>query len=466
MLSRENENKPTITHATMDDRKEGRYRFPRLGYILISIFMFSVSMTMSWGAVPWAMLRLYNDDQGAAGAATGYVFAVMTGAQTFTGPTWGRLSSRFGRKKIMVLSLISAAVDSAIMSFPVSLEVILIVKFICGLLNSYYITIAASVADVTTLEKRALGYSLMWGAFGLTGAGFPMLTGWLVVKKQIDLVFQISACIHLLNMIFILLLSPEFRPEEERISETFEWKELIPFYSFRVLKGRFYVISLCILAFLVAYSFVSLESLTLWCKYRWNWDAYQTGIVNSVIAFVGLIQVPLNAYVVPNMQRGLALFICLCLSLSACFLFVLMENPWLMVPAALFVSIAISANPILQATISKEYTQDRQGDISGVFMCLRGLVWAVGPASNGVLWNAFISPDAKPFVFPGINFAVSGVVIAVSLIGWIIICIIVRHPEETKRIEVSHKEIIHPSQRLSGRPEAQPLVERGRAAVK
>ncbi|PRP87060.1 major facilitator superfamily protein [Planoprotostelium fungivorum] len=444
----ETEEKASKTPAAI--RNEGCLK-PHLVFVLIPVLLYSISMTLFMAAQPWAILKIFKGDNGAAGEAAGYLLAIVVGTGTITGPMWGRLSSIWGRKICLVIAIISGTCDVIALGFPISYRGLILVKILSGMTNPFFTTVSACIADVTTPENRTMGYSLLWGIFSMSSIGLPILSGWMVKTNRSDLLFQISGCVMLTSLI-IVLFTPETMTREVGDNEPsstfdsqqkpvqFRWNDVNPLYPFRLLVRKPYVAALCVLAFFIFFTLVAPSELALWCNYRWGWDAFKMGIVSSIIATIGLLQVFINAFIAPRMQQRTVVIICIICSCGASSLYTFMPNPYYMIPASFLIAIAGVVTPVFQSMMSREYTQEYQGDISGVFIALKGLVWALGPLSSGILWKQFASTDSK-VVFPSINFTISGGVSVLCFFAALVLFYAVGRKEKLDVEEISPKSI-------------------------
>jgi len=118
---------------------------------------------------------------GAGGAVIGVLFSVFSLMQFIFSPIWGRLSDRFGRRPILLLSLSGSVVFYALYGYAVSLpadplptrsgailalSLILLARVGAGIAGASVGTAAAVIADCTTPENRARGMALIGIAFG------------------------------------------------------------------------------------------------------------------------------------------------------------------------------------------------------------------------------------------------------------------------------------------------------------
>lgn len=100
----------------------------------------------------------------------GFLIAAYPAAQFFGAPILGALSDRFGRKPVLLLSLLGTALGYALFALGIS-EQLLSLLFISRLLDGFtggnIATAMSAIADVSTNENRTRNFGLIGMAFGL-----------------------------------------------------------------------------------------------------------------------------------------------------------------------------------------------------------------------------------------------------------------------------------------------------------
>ena len=113
------------------------------------------------------LLPFYARTFGASPILTGLLFASFSLAQLIASPLLGDLSDRWGRRPVLILSLIGTAVSFAMLAIAQSLVMLFAARIVDGLSGGNITTARAYIADVTTEENRARGYGMLGAAFGL-----------------------------------------------------------------------------------------------------------------------------------------------------------------------------------------------------------------------------------------------------------------------------------------------------------
>lgn len=161
------------------------------------------------------LLPIYITHYGGAPWVGGMLMASFSVMQFLFAPIWGRLSDRYGRRPLILLSLIGSAVSYFFFGAAPSLAVLFIARVASGILTAASLpTSQAYIADVTPPEKRAGGMALLGAAFGLGFAFGPWIGGALSKYTvfgypNIATPAFFAAGLALVNFVFALFLLPE-----------------------------------------------------------------------------------------------------------------------------------------------------------------------------------------------------------------------------------------------------------------
>jgi MFS transporter, DHA1 family, tetracycline resistance protein len=113
------------------------------------------------------LLPFYAETFGASPIVVGLLFAVFSLCQLVAAPILGDLSDRYGRRPILIVSLIGTVVSFVMLALAHSLTMLFIARIVDGLSGGNISTARAYVADVTEPKDRARAFGLIGAAFGL-----------------------------------------------------------------------------------------------------------------------------------------------------------------------------------------------------------------------------------------------------------------------------------------------------------
>jgi MFS transporter, DHA1 family, tetracycline resistance protein len=327
------------------------------------------------------LLPFYARTFGASPIVIGLLFATFSLAQLIASPLLGGLSDRWGRRPVLILSLIGTAVSFAMLAVAQSLAMLFAARIVDGLSGGNITTARAYIADITTEENRAKAYGVLGAAFGL---GFIVGPALGAAFSQISYTAPIwaAAVITLAATVLAWLWLPE-TVHREHAGTGLPWRGL------RSLGARPGLRRLLGIDFLYWMSFAVYQTtFALFGARRFGFDATHTGYLLSAFGALGVIvQGGLVGPVVRVLGNQRTLVIGLILTAvgwggSALTysvpLFVL-----LLVPGAVGIGLC---NATLIALVSNAADRREQGRIQGAAGALESLGRTLGPVwGNGLL---------------------------------------------------------------------------------
>src|ERR671912_63962 len=123
------------------------------------------------------LLPFYAETFGASPFVIGLLFASFSLSQLIASPLLGDLSDRWGRRPVLIVSVVGTAVSFAMLAVAQSLAMLFLARIVDGLSGGNITTARAYIADVTTEENRAKAYGFLGAAFGLGFIIGPALGG-------------------------------------------------------------------------------------------------------------------------------------------------------------------------------------------------------------------------------------------------------------------------------------------------
>lgn len=139
--------------------------------------------------------------------------------QLLSTPVWGRCSDAYGRKPILVLSLVGTVIAFAWLAFADSLTSLLMARAFGGIMSGNLAAAFAYATDVTDAEDRAKGLGIVASAFGVGFAVGPPLGGLLGTVEDGASLFGpslVSAGLAVIALVGTVFLLPESLPPASR----------------------------------------------------------------------------------------------------------------------------------------------------------------------------------------------------------------------------------------------------------
>ena len=138
----------------------------RMSRPLLVIFLTIFVNLVGFGIII-PLLPFYAQTFGASPLVVGLLFASFSLGQLVASPLLGDLSDRWGRRPVLILSLIGTAVSFAMLAVAQSLVMLFAARIVDGLSGGNITTARAYIADITEEENRAKAYGVLGAAFGL-----------------------------------------------------------------------------------------------------------------------------------------------------------------------------------------------------------------------------------------------------------------------------------------------------------
>ena len=184
---------------------------------LILILLFVFIDVLGFGLI-LPLLPYYAADFNASPFLVGLLLSANALTQMIGAPILGRLSDRYGRKPLLLLSISGTVISFLVLGFANSLAVLFLSRILDGLLGGNVSLAQAYITDSTTAENRSTGLGLIGAAFGVGFIFGPALGGVLSVGGNYALPAFAAAGLAALNLVGALLWLPESLPPEKRTS--------------------------------------------------------------------------------------------------------------------------------------------------------------------------------------------------------------------------------------------------------
>jgi DHA1 family tetracycline resistance protein-like MFS transporter len=325
---------------------------------------------------------------GATPTQVGLLFASYSVMQLVFSPVLGRLSDKYGRRPILLMSLLGTATGFLILGFATTLWMLFVGRIIDGISGGNISTAQAYIADVTTKENRAKGMGLIGAAFGL-GFVFGPAIGGILSRWGINVPFLFAGGLAFANTILLYFTLPETvtpdHPARVSAASGRGWRQLL--VALREPRLA-YVIAIYFFG-IVAFSMMT-ATFSLFMMFRLGYDAFHNG---WVFAFVGIISAAIQGGMIGKLVKrfGEPLLIIVGALLFSASLFAI---PFVTLASGLSAILALGATtaigqaltaPSLSSLASKTASAAEQGGVLGVMQSVASLARAVGPSLAAVL---------------------------------------------------------------------------------
>jgi DHA1 family tetracycline resistance protein-like MFS transporter len=338
-----------------------------------------------------------------------FSYAIM---QFLFAPVLGNLSDKYGRRPVLLFSLLGFGLDYILLAFAPSIGWLFVGRIIAGITGASMTTASAYIADISTPETRAQNFGMIGAAFGLGFIVGPMIGG-LLGEMGPRIPFLVAAGLALLNAAYGYFVLPESLDVSNR--RAFDWKRANPISSLKNL-SRFPAVAGLIVSFFLIYV-ASHAVQSNWSYFnieKFKWTPKMIGISLAVVGvLVSLVQGVLVRFVNPKIGNEKSVYVGLGLYTIGLVLFGLASQSWMMFAFLIPYCLGGISGPGLQAIISGTVPANEQGELQGSLTSIISITSIVGPLVMSNLFAFFTGPIA-PFYFPGAPFMLAAVLMLLS----------------------------------------------------
>jgi len=343
---------------------------------------------------------------GASPLQVGLLMSIYSLMQFIMAPVWGQWSDRIGRRPIILMSLLGAAVAHGAFAMATTMTGLLIARAFAGFFGGNISAAMAYMADITEEKKRSQSMGLIGAAFGLGFVLGPMMGGVfghvgesLGNQPPFGPSFSavIAAGICFLNFLFALRYLPEsLTAASPKPVRGHRFARMFEALRTPVL-GQ-----LIFLVFLAGFAMAHIEaSLFLLVQDRFQWTFMQASFG---FGYIGLVLVFTQGYLIrkllPKLGEPTVLMMGLMASAISFVGIGLAPNLPLMALAVTLLGLGHGmVNPALNGSVSLVSRPEVQGNNMGVSQSLSSLARILGPALGGFLYQT--AGSASPFLLAG-----------------------------------------------------------------
>ncbi|HWZ13876.1 MAG TPA: TCR/Tet family MFS transporter [Mucilaginibacter sp.] len=385
-----------------------------LGFIFITLLVDVMGFGIIIPVLPQLIQRLIHGSISEAAIYAGWMAFAYAGMQFLFSPVIGNLSDKFGRRPVLLSSLLGFGIDYLFLAFAPTIGWLFVGRVIAGITGASFTTASAYIADISTPEKRAANFGLVGVAFGIGFIVGPVIGG-ILGNYNTQYPFLAAAALALLNAAYGYFILPESLPVEHR--RPFSWGRANPVGSLIQLNKYKAVIGLAFSLFLVYIAVQSVQSV--WTFYTIEKFQWSKAMVGYSLGFVGLlvagVQGGLIRLVIPKIGQERSIWLGLLLYSIGLILFAFATKGWMMFAFLVPYCLGGIAGPALQGYMSNHVPANEQGELQGGLTSLMSLSAIFGPLLMTWSFSYFTKPGA-PFQFAGAPFVIGAICMLLSTV--------------------------------------------------
>lgn len=349
---------------------------------LLVIVVIAVVNALGYGIII-PILYSYSQKYGLSDFQNGLLFSVFSICQFLATPVIGRLSDKYGRRPLLLISLGGTAVSFLMMAFAPSALFLFLARALDGITAGNIPVASAVISDTTQPKDRAKGFGIIGASFGFGFIFGPAISA-LTISFGASVPFIIAAAVTVIATVMTWVMLPETNTHKNTQPKhaLFDLKKLALAVTDKNVGTTLLVSLLYSFAFgmfIYAFQPFSVKALKL--------TPVQISMIFTLFGLIGLIA---QIAVIPRFTKAVGDRHALTAALAAVTLtffgLFLARSYVFFIAISIFHSLANAfVNPLLQALLSKETDEKSQGSIQGINASYVSLGMIFGPVVGGIL---------------------------------------------------------------------------------
>lgn len=366
----------------METNEADGFAFDRRLYVIFLIMFTEVlGFSMVLPLIPYLGLSL-----GLTPIQIGLIVSVFSFCQLFASPITGKLSDRFGRKPLFILSQISTLTGFLLLGFATTVILLIMARLIDGLLGSNLTLSQAYISDITAPQHRTRVYGYSSGVFG-AGLIFGPFIGGVLSRIDYSVPMFFAAAVTLVSIILVLLFLPEtITKKAEKVSLRFN--DVIPVNDVKRFMKTHNVRNSLVMFFLFNIGFfMFISNFSLLAETQFHVDADQVGFY---MAWIGILRVIIQTFLIARILRALTeesmLKTGIVSMAVAMVTLALSTDPLVVYVPLIFLAYGTGVSrPILTSKLTNSVTQRETATVLGVNNSLQSIGQIVTPIAGGFI---------------------------------------------------------------------------------
>ena len=313
-----------------------------------------------------------------------------SGAAFLAAPALGALSDRFGRRPVLILSVLGSALGYLLFGAAHAIWMLICGRLIDGFTAGNFSAAFAALSDCTKPEDRGRNFGYMGASVGAGFIAGPAIGG-VLARFGVSAPLYFAAALSFGNALFGCLFMPETRPRDVA-REPIVLARLNPLTQLRLLFAVPVLRPLLLVSVLFTIPFAMMTTLlALLSKDALSWSVTQA---STVFIAVGLCDIAVQGLFLGRLLArfgerrsaliGLALAT---LGLASMALIAVFPVTWLMFAAVVAFAVGEGIfTACLSALLSIAAGPEAQGRVHGGSQGLQSLTQIAGPLAGGLLY--------------------------------------------------------------------------------
>lgn len=391
---------------------------PAVLFVMITVMIDAMGIGLMVPVMPDLIREVNGGGLSEAAIWGGILSTTFAFMQFLFGPTIGSLSDRFGRRPVLLTSLVVMAADYVVMALAGSIWLLLAGRIVGGITAATQSTAYAYMADISAPENRTRNFGLVGAAFGMGFVLGPLVGGFLA-EYGTRAPFWAAAGLAAANALLgYIVLSETVIGDKVR---AFDWRRANPFGVVKQLGKLPGVRQLLLVYFLYNVAFAVYPSVwSYFGQERFGWTPAMIGLSLALFGLImalvqaGLIRVALKWFGERGtvlVGHGFALLAYLSLTFVTSGTLALILTP--------LAALAGVIPPALNGIMSARVADNAQGELQGALTSATSLAMILSPLA--MTWSfAYFTDDATAIYMPGAPFLLAFALTVLALIFFLL----------------------------------------------
>jgi MFS transporter, DHA1 family, tetracycline resistance protein len=383
-----------------------------LGLVALIVFIDMMGIGLIMPVMPNLIMGIEHVSIDRAAEIGGLLFFAYAIMQFLFAPIVGGLSDRFGRRPVLLLTLAALGVDYALMAWAPTLFWLFVGRIISGIMGATWGAANSCVADMVEPEKRGAAFGIMGGA-GAAGFVLGPAIGGLAGTYGDRVPFLIACALSLVGAALGWFILRETLPRERR--RAFTLARANPFGTMLQMMKTPLVMGCLLTAFFMQLS--AQANIAIWGYYgslQFGWGPLAIGLTIALYGTTmaitqGLFVGKAIARFGPVRTAQWSLFF----GLPSYLILAFAQNTGHAVMAILIGAVTGLTFPAMQELMTKQVSEDAQGELQGAIASTISLTSIIGPVVMTTIFGMFA--DHQGLYLPGAPFLVSMALLGIAI---------------------------------------------------
>lgn len=328
----------------------------------------SIGMSVVLPLLPFIVGQYLPSQQIVVGMSV--LLSVFAACTFFAAPIFGALSDRYGRKNILVISLLGSVIGYILFGIGGALWILFLGRIIDGLTAGNISILFAYISDTTEPKERTKWFGYIGSAMGIGKLGGPALGG-LLGSFSLALPFFVTAALLFVSSIATYFLLPESLAPEKRTKHL----TVNSFNVFSHFKDIFRLkeVKLVLILGMLFYAALGIFqfNFTIFLKDIYKWGP---AFIGTILTLVGICEILSRAVLLPWLLKnynersiGIAGLMGFGIGLGFILMSVFVPSVFLISLAVIFIITGEGLfDPTYNARLSQSIDESKQGKLQGV----------------------------------------------------------------------------------------------------